>query len=235
MRPPFPSLHLARLRHGQRGIALILVLSLVVILSVLVLAFFSRAILDRQISDSSAGWTEADLFAQGSLNTILGDLKNEIIAGSNSTVTGSNYPNPIASAALPNGGTLYIPNTPATVIPAVSLPSSITSGTAPWVIPNAPNLVKISQGSQTFYPNSSPYVGALSSRASSTGTGTSSLNGRSISLARWNKALLLPKSNASSTTKSMSVESCMRGDFMDVQSPALVPPCVIVLRGESKF
>ncbi|MDR2462881.1 MAG: hypothetical protein LBD30_03775, partial [Verrucomicrobiales bacterium] len=45
--------------RSQEGAALVVVLALVVLLAALVVAFFSRALLERQISASSANQTKA--------------------------------------------------------------------------------------------------------------------------------------------------------------------------------
>ena len=54
-------------QRAKRGIALVLVLAFVVILTVLALAFLSRALLNQQISVSSSSWVKVDIFAQGAL------------------------------------------------------------------------------------------------------------------------------------------------------------------------
>ena len=206
-------------QRAKRGIALVLVLAFVVILTVLALAFLSRALLNQQISVSSSSRVKVDIFAQGALKTILGDLNDEIVAGSRQTVPGaSGYTytmSQIDGLTSYNNINIYIPNTPATVIPAVSLPTSICNtslGSSTFLIPYAPDLVKMSYSNQPFFPNSSssPYEGVNSAgvvvtpqpsnRACNVDTSVASLNGRSISPAIWNKALLLPKNTPSSTT-----------------------------------
>ena len=71
--------------------ALVVVLAFVVLLTALVLAFFSRAMSERVISNSSASQTKAEIFAQGAVDTIIGDLQQEIVDGSTAypTATGS--------------------------------------------------------------------------------------------------------------------------------------------------
>ncbi|MGC3992180.1 MAG: hypothetical protein QM796_21300 [Chthoniobacteraceae bacterium] len=68
-----PSAH-----RGTRGVALIIVLAFVVLLTGLVVAYFSRAMSDRQISTSSATQTKVQLFAQGATNSIIDDLRQEM-------------------------------------------------------------------------------------------------------------------------------------------------------------
>lgn len=70
-------------RAHKRGVALIITMSLVLLLSGLILAFFSQSTYDRKISDSSSKLNLVDLFAQGAVQTIFGDIRQEIAAGSN--------------------------------------------------------------------------------------------------------------------------------------------------------
>ena len=65
-------------RHQQRGVALVLVLAFVVLLTVVVLAFFSRSMDERQLSNSSVSSNNADAFARSATDIIIGDLKQEI-------------------------------------------------------------------------------------------------------------------------------------------------------------
>ena len=108
-----------------------IVLAFVVLVTGLVVAFFSRAVAERQISNSSANETKVDLTAQGAVDAIIGDLKQEIAAGSTS-YTGT------------DGVTIYVPTTPVTAVPALALTGSTgISGTS-----FAPNLLKRSAYSQ---------------------------------------------------------------------------------------
>lgn len=92
-------------RQRRNGIALLIVLAFVVLLSAIAVALFSRATTDRQISFSSSNQTKAELFARGALALILGDLKQELVAGS--------------TASTVSGVTIYAPNAAATTIPAL--------------------------------------------------------------------------------------------------------------------
>src|SRR5471030_770087 len=79
-------------RTGERaGIALILTLAALVLLSALILAFFSTALLHRQISFSSSGQNRADILAKTAMDTIVADFTSEIQAGS-TTYTSNNVP-----------------------------------------------------------------------------------------------------------------------------------------------
>ncbi len=154
----------------QRGFALVMVLGFVVLLTVIVLAFFSNALLQRQVADSSVNMTRASLFAQGAVDSIVGDLRQEIVAGSTNLSTNTSL------------FQVYFPLSPKNAVPALS-GSSGTNGFE--------NLVKRSSSSNAFYPGASL-------RAASSSTTNASINGRSISIARWNTPLLLPKADPNS-------------------------------------
>jgi len=66
------------------GFAIVLVLGFVVLLTMLIVAFFSRALLSRQVAESSANMERSDLFAKGALDMVVGDLKQELAARSGS-------------------------------------------------------------------------------------------------------------------------------------------------------
>lgn len=73
---------LKRSSVSQGGMALVVTLSAVVLLTILVLAFFSRAILNRQISFSSTSMVKTDSLARSAGDLIVGELREEIRAGS---------------------------------------------------------------------------------------------------------------------------------------------------------
>ena len=152
-----------------------MVLAFIVLLTVIVMAFFSNAMLQRQVADSSANQVRADLFALGAVDTIIGDLKQEIAAGSTSTNI----------ATGPVTTTLYYPSAASNAVPALA-GSTGTNGLE--------NLVKRSAAGVPFYPGG---VGRAATNASTT---NASQNARYYTTARWNKHLLLPKANTTSTT-----------------------------------
>ena len=89
---------------ASKGAALMIVLALVVLLTGLALAYFTRTTTDRQLAQSSYNDTSADLLARSALDIVVGDLKQEII--NNPTITRSNiqpspYPIPTPSD-IPN-------------------------------------------------------------------------------------------------------------------------------------
>lgn len=157
----------------KKGMALVVVLSLIVLMLGVVMAFFSQSVLQRQISSSSSSQMSVDLFAQGAFNTIVGDLKREIADGSDAQTFSA-------------GGkslTLYRPKTQADVAPAIAVAPDITSE----ILANnsqMENLVKISSPDVNF-------ASTIQSRASQIRTDQPSLNQRFISRLRWNKPLLM--------------------------------------------
>jgi hypothetical protein len=172
---------------GRGGVALVIILAFVVLLTGLVIAFFSRSILDRQISNSHASQAKVSDLANGAASAIIGDLKQEIVLSS------SAYPLSPSSS-----GTLYAPLpssvTPLTMLPA---PSGVaTAGTA------APNLLISSSGGQTFYSGTNGAGQAVSVPENSTAVSstTPSLNGRYITPARWNEHYLLPINSSADST-----------------------------------
>src|SRR4029077_17113232 len=75
-------------KRPSSGAALIIVLAFVVLLTVLVVAYFSRTATDRQLAHSSFNVTTADLLARCRLDIGVNDFKQEIT--NNPTVTAAN-------------------------------------------------------------------------------------------------------------------------------------------------
>ena len=162
-----------------RGIALVIVLCFVVLVTGLVVAYFSRSITVRQLANSSTSATQADLLAQNAADLIAGDFKQEIVAGSLPAVT----PSP-----SPASGTLYFPSQAIYAVPQRNLPTPTpATGSSPAVGP-MPNLVRRSLRNDAA---AVPAPG-LTSRASAAASDTPSANGRSVSATRWNRHGLLP-------------------------------------------
>lgn len=170
----------------RRGAALIIILSFVVLLTGLVLAYFSFSILQLQISSASANQSIVGIFAQGAVNVIVNDLKREITEATRS------------DQVTAGARQVYFPKLPEHAVPArVGTDNAL------------PNLVKRSAYNRPFYP--APAGGGPSgpSRAASLSSTSPAQNGRFISPARWNAALLLPKavpaSNSDLTPSSVFV------------------------------
>jgi Tfp pilus assembly protein PilX len=161
-------------RDGRsKGAALIIVLAFVVLLTGLALAYFSRATTDRQLAHSSYNDTYADLLARSALDNIISDFRQEIIDPSASTATTVNV----------NGTnvTIYTPILASKMVPVRS------PAPAPGATPAILNLIRRSVRSDSI-----PFP----SRASAVNSTIDvSANGRSVSLARWNRHYLVPKSN----------------------------------------
>ena len=168
----------------QGGAALIIILAFIVLLLVLLLAFFSRATLQEQISKSSSSYTVVDVFAEGATESIIGDLRQEIVAGSLAT----NY----VTGGITN--TLYYPLTNTTFEPAVS-GFIMTNGLE--------SLLKVSSITNFAPTNSTLYTSLgnnpITNRASIDSTTNVSLNGRSVSTSRWNQPLFITRANPSDT------------------------------------
>ena len=89
--------------------ALIIVLAFVVLLTGLVVAYFSRTVADRQVAQGSFNQTKTDQLAMSATDLIITDLKQEIANGSASpapVVQGITlyYPSPAASPSRGSRG-----------------------------------------------------------------------------------------------------------------------------------
>ena len=93
----------------ERAAALIIVLAFVVLLTGLAVAYLSRATSDRQVAHGSFNQSNVDLLAQSAMDTIIGELRQEIVDGSAS-------PAPTVSV---NGVdvTIYTPTSAANMVP----------------------------------------------------------------------------------------------------------------------
>jgi hypothetical protein len=160
--------------------SLVIILAFVVLLTVLVLAYFSYSSLQRQISQASVNQAAAELFAKGTVNTLIGDLRQEILAGSTNISTNASHP-------------VYYPTTAATMVPALA---GFTTNAG------LENLVKVSRTGSAFFSGTN-YATAThvpANRAAALSTTNASQNGRFFSLDRWNSHLLLAKANTNSAT-----------------------------------
>src|SRR5260370_42367362 len=108
----------------EQAAALIIVLALVVLVTALAVAYFSRATSDRPGAHSSFNQSKADQLAQSAMDNIIGDLRQEITNGSNPPIT------------LSNGTTIYTPTSSANMVPMCS--PTPTPGTTPAI----PNLIR---------------------------------------------------------------------------------------------
>jgi Tfp pilus assembly protein PilX len=176
--PQYPK---GRRSADEAGVALVIVLAFVVIITGVILAFFSQSLFTRQISDASANQAKADLLAEGAAQSIIGDLQQEIeltsVATNYTAGTGGNQVT----------GKTYVP-----ISPVYTMPQMSGTGSSTW----APNFLIRSAYNQPFFLAG---AGVSSNIPASNNTGainvsstTPSLNGRSVSMARWNSHYLLP-------------------------------------------
>ena len=181
-RPPLSPVKLTTrvLRSGDHvdGGALIVVLAFMVMLLGLVMAFFSHSLSERQVSKSSGSQTKVELFAQGAMDSVISDLKQEIAAGSSNAVVTA------GSVTVTN----YFPTAPANIVPA--LVSSTGTG-------GLENLVKCSANGQPSYPSGT-------SRACNSSTASTSLNGRAFTASLWNKPLLMAPASSTDFTPQLT-------------------------------
>src|SRR6266446_4810246 len=110
----------------EQAAALIIVLALVVLVTALAVAYFSRATSDRPAAHASFNQAKADQLAQSAMDNIIGDLRQEITNGS----------------TLSNG--IYTPTSNANMLPMRSAPNTIQ------------NLVRISVRSDGIPPPAVP-------------------------------------------------------------------------------
>jgi Tfp pilus assembly protein PilX len=167
---------LRRAIASKKGSALLITLAFVILLTVLIVGFLSRSLLEERISSNSANQVKSDLFAEGVEANLIGDLEQEIINGSTSTTTGSS--------------TLYVPKAAANMVPTYDYPSCPSGSTGPAA--TLANLLKVS--------NSSPVAASTFPTATGALTTTASLNGRSVSLARWGESQLVDPSAITNAT-----------------------------------
>ncbi|MDD5349373.1 MAG: hypothetical protein PHQ12_04100 [Chthoniobacteraceae bacterium] len=150
----------------ERGAALVIVLAFVVLLCGMVVAFFSRAASNRELSNSSFQQAKVGELGRSVLNLITGNLKQEIADGS--------------TCSLRGGVTIYFPRDNAAAQPVCNGVDAAYP---------SPTLLRIS----TTETIPAPGADYAASDASSTGT---SANGRAVTLARWNQHYLVPRDPA---------------------------------------
>lgn len=106
------------------GVALVLVLAFVVLLTVLITAHFSRTTTERQSASGSLNQVKADELARSALDVVVGDFMQEIANGS--TPTGANI-NPSRSGDDPTIPNLIRRSVRADSMPAPGIPSRASS------------------------------------------------------------------------------------------------------------
>lgn len=150
-------------RLRQQAVVLLIVLAFLVLLTGLIVAYFSRTSTDRQLSKASSSDSLADLLARSALDIIVGDIRQEMLNGAASTN--------------------------ANIVPQRSPVAS--AGSTPAI----PNLIRRSVRSDAI-----PAPAVASGASAVNSTSDVSLNGRSVSLARWNSHYLVPKANTGNSS-----------------------------------
>ncbi len=74
------------LRQSECGVALVLILTFLVLVTVVVLAFFFKVQFDRKVSSLYAASVQVDELGRGAMESVIGDLQAEIEAGSDPNV-----------------------------------------------------------------------------------------------------------------------------------------------------
>ncbi|MEO7933410.1 MAG: hypothetical protein ABIT76_09660 [Chthoniobacterales bacterium] len=195
---------MSKFKHSQfkksSGVALIIILAFIVLLTGLIVAYFSRSMTDRQLSNSSFNQTKVEAFAKSATDIIVGDLKQEIVNGSTATTIGN--------------VTTYSPTVVANILPMRSGNPPLASGVDP-----IPNLIRISSATATM-----PAPG-VSSHASAVNSATNpSVNGRSVSPARWNSHYLIPRVAGATPTQTTPVTVFTAPDwvFVTTKGPQVI-------------
>jgi Tfp pilus assembly protein PilX len=152
------------------GVALVIVLAFVVLLTLIVVASLSRTSMARHIAHGDFHDARSDQLARSAIDLVVSDLKQEIVDGS--------------TASTVSAHTVYLPASNSNISP-------MRSG-CPTANPDPiPNLVRRSVRIDAI---ATPGV---ASRASAVNSSTDvSRDGRSISSARWNKHYLIPRDPA---------------------------------------
>ncbi len=163
------------------GAALIIVLAFIVLLAGVMIIFFTQALSYRTQGNSSFNDFKSAALAQSGLETVVGDLEQEIANGS------TNY-------SFGAGTNYYCPTNNAYAIPQRSGTNALVAGVDP-----APNLVRISVRTET-YPLIGGFTPAVGSRASADSSTNVAASGQFISMPRWNKHYLIPRAMVGSTT-----------------------------------
>ena len=185
-----------RSASGPRdGVALIVALVFIALLSILIVSFVTFSRFNSGATASYSKSIQAEEIAQGGIQDVLADLRQEIVAGSVATTTGTN--------------TIYVPTTNLTATPIRLGYNSSYYGTDLGSTNLPPTLVRVSRASQDatptdLYPvpaNAAVYTGGTLplNYASAANSSTNSANGRYISALRWNKIALLTTNSTSAS------------------------------------
>ncbi len=156
------------IRRDKRSSALVITLAILVLISGLLIVFLNQSTLNRAISFSSSGQYRSDLLAHTAVETIVGDLRSEIVAGSTTYKTSGN-------------SNIYLPTTNFTAVPSRVGNQNFT------------NLVKQSVAGLSFWSGQYYNTGITSPvrSAANNNTLSPSFNDRYIKVSQWNEPGLL--------------------------------------------
>jgi hypothetical protein len=169
-------------RGSNQGVALIFVLAVLVLMLGLVLAFFSRATQQRQVSTASTATLKVAFVSQIALDLIVADLRQEMEEGSEIDP----MEDPGVNAWRPTW--VQLPGDHRYVAPSM-VPQN--SGGQ-----NARTTVKVSRANTPFFAGGDAYRGIGEIRATTSSTAGNSLNARSIDPSRWQEIRLLSPAEA---------------------------------------
>lgn len=191
--------------HDRRGVALITVLSFVAIISLMLVTFMTVMRMERSASRNYSQSVKAEQLGLGALDLVISRLQDEMTAGS-------------TTAATTDGGTVMVPRTAATAFPA-------RLGT----ISGLPNLIQRSLADAAAHAAAYPaarYTNPPALLASPSNSSTLTLNSRSISRTRWERANLgsFPVLGASSTPDWILVTRSGARPFTHADLPTLRNP-----------
>jgi Tfp pilus assembly protein PilX len=178
-------------QQAHSGVALVIVLAFVVLLAGLATTFLTMAIAEQKLAHSSFNQEKANQLARSALSIIVGDLKQEIVAGS--------------ATNTENGITLYAPSVPGNTVPQRNGVDSTDA---------IPNLVRRSVRSD---PIAGPGVGSRASATSSAPVESIPSRGE-ISLSRWNRHYLVPRPNGVTPTDTTPIAAFVAPDWVFVSS-----------------
>jgi len=151
----------------SRGSALAITLAALAMVSALLVVLLNQSRTSRLVAYSSAGQYRCDVLAHTALDTITGDLRTEIAAGS----TGSTS----------NNISIYMPTSNFTAVPCLVANQGF------------PNLLKQSSSHSRFWsgPSYDDRIAAPVRSAANNSSQTPAANGRRIKISQWNKPGLL--------------------------------------------
>lgn len=148
-------------RRPRKGMALVICLALLVLITAVVMAFFARTTANRVVESSRMNRVKSELLAQSASDYVVGRFLQEIAAPANSTIT------------TVSGSSIYYPKVAANAVPVRSFSSAISPTDT-----NYANLIRQS------VPGADP-------NATSISTSVAAKGGRAISARRWNAPSLL--------------------------------------------